>query len=945
MGYVGLHTHSEYSPLDGISRISEIVQFAVDNKQNAACITDHGNLYGAIKLYESCRDFNINPVIGCELYVEREILPSSESSISNRRRNIFHLIALASTSEGYKNLCKLITTANLENFYYKPLVTREMLAEHNEGLIILSGCLGSEVSQSIVQGGNTEKIIHEYREIFGDRYFLEIQNHGIPEEDIVRNQLARFSKDLNIPLVATQDSHFTHINDADVHDTMLSIQVNKLKSDTERFKFSGSGYHLGTETDMMTRFSEYPEAVTNSGYIADMCNIDIPLHQNLLPQYNRIPSGYTASQYLKEVTLEGMKRRYVSPSYEATMRMYYELEVIERCGFDSYMLIIWDLMRQAHDDGVRCGPGRGSAAGSIVSYALGITNVCPLKYNLVFERFLNLERVKMPDIDLDFEDQNRDKVIKYAADTYGSDSVAQIVTIGTLAAKSAVKGVAKAFGVNYAEATNLANGVPYNQFGATLAEAIETSREFGLAYKKGEWETKVIDTAMRLEGVAKHVGTHAAGVVISPVPLQEIIPLQRPSSSDVTSLVAHYEMDDLAKLGLLKVDFLGLSTLTLISNTLSFVKQRQNIDVNIDNISLEDEKTYNLLQRGNTHGVFQLESYGGRKVLAGVRPVNLEEIAAAVAINRPGPLQGGVLDLYKQRKQNKNANGLSSPITTTTHDISSDFEITDPTAIFPSLADILSETYGTIVYQEQIMQIAQKIAGYSMGEADEFREAMGKKDQLKMAKQKKIFMKRALALGHDRAKLQQLVDLIEPFCGYAFNKSHAIVYALLAYQTAYLRAHYPLEFQCALLNMRGDDKDKLPLAIKDARMQGITILGADVFASQEKFSIEGDDIRYGLMYIKDFGSSAYTALDQGRRTSKFISLEDLLMRCNLSKLNSKAITALIKAGALVELGTSGSMLRNLEDTMKSVRQAKEDIRRESAGLPPVKRRKKALAEV
>lgn len=931
MGYVNLHCHDQYSILDGLSRTTELVQFAVDNNQGAIAQTNHGNLFGALKLYETATASNIKPLIGVELYVERtergDVLYNE-----SRRRNTFHLIALASNDLGYKNLCKLITRSNLENFYYKNLVTHEMLAEHNEGLIILSGCLGGEVAQSIVLGGPTEAIIREYKDIFGARYFLEIHDHGIPEEEQVREELLRLSIRLDIPLVATQDSHFTHPEDADAHDTMLAMQVNKLKSDPDRFHFSGHGYHLATEAEMMAKFGMYPEAVTNSGYIADLCNVEIKLHQNLLPQYNRIPSGMTASEYLKEVTIEGLRARYVTPSREAMMRMYYELEVIERTGFDSYMLIIWDVVRQARCDGVRVGPGRGSAAGSLVAYALGITNVDPLKYNLLFERFLNLERVKQPDVDLDFDAENRDKVIEYAVNTYGADKVAQIATIGTLAARSAIKGVAKSFGVTYGDADALANTIPYSQFGSSLQDAMDHSNEFQSAYNdKQGWQHKVIDTAMRLEGVAKHSGTHAAGVVISPVPLADIIPLQRPTANDVTTSVAQYEMDDLAKIGLLKVDFLGLSTLTLVDDTLDLIKSRHSVDLDIDNIPVDDPQTFALLQRGNTHGVFQLESYGARKVLAKIKPTNITEIAAVVAINRPGPLQSGVLDLYAARKSGQ-------PLTIETMS-------TYPDELFPELAETLKDTFGTIVYQESIMLIAQAIAGYSLGEADGFREAMGKKDKQKMHQQRRLFIKRALQLGHDKSKLNALMDIIEPFAAYGFNLPHAVTYGVLGYQTAYLRAHYPIEFQCALLNMRGDDKDKLPLAIKDARFNGIQVLSPSLHVSQKEFTLDGDAIRYGLMYVKGFGESAYNALDKERQWRAFTSLEDMLMRCNLSKLNSGAVKALILAGALSDFEPAGAMLHKLDDTFKSVRQVKEDLHRESVGMPAIKRRKPPLITV
>ncbi|MGA7988487.1 MAG: DNA polymerase III subunit alpha [Candidatus Dormiibacterota bacterium] len=906
-GFVHLHTHSEYSLLDGASRIPELIDTAKSMGQTAIAITDHGVLYGAVEFFSAARAAKINPILGCEMYMA----PRSRTDREGRAdRDPNHLILLARNDTGYRNLIKLVSAAHLEGYYYKPRIDKELLAEHAEGLICLSACLGGELPQAILRGDldAAESVARQHAEIFGpDNYFLELQDHGIPDEDAVRTGLVEIARRTGLPLVATNDSHYIKPEDAEAHDILLCLQTGARREEEKRFRFSGPEYYVASTAQMRERFAAYGEAVSNTVAIAARCHVEIPLGRNLLPTYSPIPEGLDADSYLRELCEAGVRERYADAvTDEVRERLEMELDVIRGAGFSAYFLIVWDLIRAARCDGVRVGPGRGSAAGSVVSYVLHITDIEPLRYGLIFERFLNRERVQMPDIDIDFDDRGRDRVLTYVQEKYGRDRVAQIITFGTMAARAAIRDVGRVLNVPLPDVDRLAKLVP-QVVSITLERALSESRELRELYEHEDWARHIIDNARRLEGICRNASTHAAGVVIGSEPLVNIVPLQRSTAGDGTA-VTQYDMNGVSQIGLLKIDFLGLSNLTVIADAVELVRTHRHIDLDIDRLSLDDAKTYELLGKADTHGIFQLEATFAKRILIDMQPKNLEDMGAAVALNRPGPIEGGATASWMRRKRGE------EPVT----------------YLLPELEPILKETYGTILYQDQVMKIASAVAGFTLGEADILRAAMGKKDKAKMSKQREQFLSGAAARGVDPDKALQLFELIALFAGYGFNGAHSISYGLIAYQTAYLKANHPREYMCALLNSRADNFDKLKQSILDAHARGLVVRPPDVNRSAAAFSLgaeEQGEIFYGLRHIKNVGGRVADEIVADRTASgPFVSLFDLCLRVASRDLNRRVVEALIRSGACDSLGERGAMLAVLDraiDRANAIRRERE----------------------
>ena len=906
-GFVHLHTHSEFSLLDGASRVSELVDSAKAMGQKAIAITDHGVLYGAVDFYSTARAAKLNPIIGCEMYMAPRSRTDREGRVD---RDPNHLILLARNDTGYRNLIKLVSASHLEGYYYKPRIDRELLAEHAEGLICLSACLGGELPQAIVSGDMdaAEAIARQHAEIFGpDNYFLELQDHGIPEEDTVRAGLVEIARRTGLPLVATNDSHYIKPEDAEAHDILLCIQTGARREEEKRFRLSGPEYYLASTQQMRERFAAYGEAVSNTVAIADRCHIEIPLGRNLLPTYSPIPEGLNADTYLLQLCEAGVRDRYADAvNDEVRERLSMELDVIRETGFSAYFLIVWDLIRAARADGVRVGPGRGSAAGSLVSYVLHITDIEPLQYGLIFERFLNRERVQMPDIDIDFDDVGRERVLAYVQDKYGRDRVAQIITFGTMAARAAIRDVGRVLNVPLPDVDRLAKLVP-QVVNITLERALKESRELNELYEHEEWAKHIINNARRLEGICRNASTHAAAVVIGSEPLANIVPLQRSTLGDGTA-VTQFDMNGVSKIGLLKIDLLGLSNLTVIAEATETVRAIRGIDLDIDRIPLDDARTYELLGRADTHGIFQLEATFAKRILIDMQPNCLADMGVAVALNRPGPIEGGATGMWMRRKRGE------EPVT----------------YMLPELEPILKETYGAILYQDQVMKIASAVAGFSLGEADILRAAMGKKDKVKMAKQREQFLSGAAARGVAPETALELFELIALFAGYGFNGAHSISYGLIAYQTAYLKANYPREYMSALLNSRADNFDRLKQSILDAHARGLVVRPPDVNRSASAFSLgaeEQGEILYGLRHIKNVGERVAAEIVAERDDAgPFTSLFDLCLRVSSRDLNRRVVEALIRSGACDSLGERGAMLAVLDraiDRAATIRRERE----------------------
>jgi len=884
-----LHIHTEYSLLDGMCRIQQLVERARELGMGSLAITDHGVMYGAIEFYLAAREAGIKPIIGCEVY----LAPNSRFGRDASDKNHYHLILLAKNQTGYRNLIQLTTKANLEGFYYKPRVDKELLEQHHQGLIALSACIAGEVPRLILEGrvGEAKQAALWYKQTFGD-FYLEIQRHPIAELEQINQALIPMSDELDIPLVATNDVHYINREDASSHDLLMCIGTNSSIYDDKRMKMAGDFYYLKSPQEMAELYKDIPQALENTERIADMCNLKLEFGRLHLPEID-LPEGKTADQFLAELCYQNLSQYYPQPTPEIKQRLDYELEVIKQTQFANYFLVVWDIISFAQKHGILSGV-RGSAAASIVLHCLGITEVDPLENKLVFERFLNLERQEMPDIDLDFEDDRRDQVIAYVSQKYSKDHVAQIITFGTLGARAALRDVGRALGMPYSDVDRVARLVPFRP-GMTLERALDENSELRTIYQEDDIVRNLVDSARRLEGIARHASTHAAGVVISKEPLTSYVPLQRVSKGNgEAGVMTQFTMEDIAHIGLLKMDFLGLANLTILGKAKEIIAQSRGIDIDLHQILMDDARTFALLSSGETAGVFQLEGAGMRRYIKELKPTTFSDIAAMIALYRPGPMEH--IPTFIKAKH-----GIEP--------------IRYP---HPALSSILEETYGVIVYQEQVLFIVQAFAGYSLGQADIFRKAMGKKIPAVMKKEKRNFVAGARKMGYSAEVADEVFALIEPFAGYAFNKAHSFSYALIAYQTAYLKANYPAEYITAFLITNADQSEKVATAVAECRRLGITVLPPDVNRSQDSFSIETDGegnataIRFGLTAIKNVGLGAVEPLVAERQKGgEFKSIEDLCRRADMRGMNRRAMESLIKAGALDCLGDRGSLLHNV----------------------------------
>ncbi|MGE4344404.1 MAG: DNA polymerase III subunit alpha [Geoalkalibacter sp.] len=900
--FVHLHLHSQYSLLDGAIKIGELVQRARELEMPALAITDHGNMFGAIEFYQTARAAEIKPIFGCEVYVAK----GSRLTKGNARGSSdasHHLVLLAENLEGYRNLCRLVSAVYREGFYYKPRVDWDLLREHNQGLIALTACLGGEIPTLIEQGKMEDALrrSREMAEIFdNERLYLELQENFIPEQTRVNRGLKEISQELGLPLVATNDCHYLTREQAHAHEVLLCIQTGKTMDDPSRMRFPNDEFYVKTPQEMAELFSDVPEAIANTARIAERCNVEIDLETYHFPQYEK-PAEKTLDDVLREDSLAGLEERLeeirqvreLSDEDEKRYRerLERELDCIISMGFPGYFLIVADFINWAKDHDIPVGPGRGSAAGSLVAFAIRITDIDPMPYNLLFERFLNPERISMPDIDVDFCINGREKVIEYVRRKYGAANVAQIITFGTMAAKGVLRDVGRAMGIPYGEVDKIAKLVP-GVLNITLDEALKQEPKLRELIDKDAKVKELFNVGLALEGLTRHASTHAAGVVVTPNDLTEYLPLYVDPKSG--GQVTQFSMGYVEKIGLVKFDFLGLKTLTVINNAVRLVREGQQPDFDLKLIADDDPKTYELLSRGETTGVFQLESSGMKELLVKLKPSCFEDIIAVCALYRPGPLGSGMVDDFILRKHGKKK---------ITYD-------------FPQLEPILQDTYGVIVYQEQVMLIAQVLANYSLGGADLLRRAMGKKKAEEMAKQKEIFLKGAKENDLDLKRAEAVFDLMEKFAAYGFNKSHSAAYALVAYHTAYLKAHYPVEFMAALLTEDMENTDKVVKNIAEVRSMGIEVLPPDINASDRSFTVHDNAIRFGLGAVKGVGSSAIEVILEVRREGAFSSFHDFCERVNLQKVNKKVLEALIKCGAFDSLdGRRAQFMEALEGAM------------------------------
>ena len=901
MSFVHLHTHTEYSLLDGSNKIKEYVARVKELGMTAAAITDHGVMYGVIDFYRACRDEGINPVLGCEVYVA----PGSrfDKELSHGDDRYHHLILLAENNEGYANLCKIVSAGFTEGYYYKPRVDKEVLRKYSKGLICLSACLAGEIPRDIVAGKKDEarKAALEFVDIFGkDNFFLEMQDHGISEQQIVNMELMTMSRELDIPLVVTNDCHYTYAEDADAHDILLCLQTGKKLSDTDRMRYEGGQYYVKSEDEMRLLFPYASDAVHRTQEIADRCHVEIEFGVTKLPQFD-VPEGYDAWTYLNFLCTKGLHERYGedenAPAGDTGLtlreRLDYELGVIKKMGYVEYFLIVWDFINYAKEHDIPVGPGRGSAAGSIVSYALKITNIDPIRYSLLFERFLNPERVSMPDIDVDFCYNRRQEVIDYVTRKYGKEKVVQIVTFGTLAAKGVVRDVSRVMDLPYSFGDRIAKLIP-NELNITLDKALEMNQELRELYDSDEEVRRVYDMSRRLEGLPRHTSMHAAGVVICQKAADEFVPLSRGSDG---SIVTQFTMTTLEELGLLKMDFLGLRTLTVLHDAVRFVKETEGIDIDLDHLDMTDPKVFDTLSSGHTEGVFQLESAGMKSFMKELRPRNLEDVIAGISLYRPGPMD--FIPKYISGKNNEDS------ITYSTE----------------KLRPILTPTYGCIVYQEQVMQIVQDLAGYTLGHADLVRRAMSKKKQHVMEVERENFVKGSSENGIDPAVSNHIYDEMMDFAKYAFNKSHAACYAVVAYQTAFLKCYYPEEFMAALMTSVIDNSKKVSEYILVCRQMKIELLPPDINYGQSGFSVvweTGENgerkkaIRYALTALKSVGRPVIDRIVEERNErGLFKDIKDFLERIQGTDVNKRAIESFIKAGAMDSLGGNRKQLMSV----------------------------------
>jgi DNA polymerase-3 subunit alpha len=894
--FVHLHTHTEYSLLDGASRIGALFQRAAEEGMPALAMTDHGAMFGALSFYEAGAKAGIKPILGVEAYVA----PGSrfDRTPGEDAEKYRHLTILARDEAGYRNLLQLVTDAHIDGFYHRPRIDKEILAERSSGLIGLSGCLASEIARYVVAGqdGKARDAVATYRDIFGPgAFFLEVQDHGLAEQRVVNRRFIELSAELGVPLVATNDIHYTNPEDAKPHDVLLCIQQQKVQTDTQRLKFDTEEFFLKTAAEMRTVFAELPQACDATLDIAEACELRLEYGDLHVPWFAP-PGALTQEDYLRQLVDDGARERYGELGPDIRERIDAELGVICRMGFAGYFLIVWDLIRFARESGIRVGPGRGSAAGSVVSYALRITDLDPLRYGLIFERFLNPERKQMPDIDMDFDERRRDEVIRYVAQKYGQDHVAQIITFQTIKGKQGIRDAARVLGFPASVGDRLCKMYPPAVLGREkpIAEALKESHELAEAYQKEPEAREIVDTARALEGLRREDSVHAAGVVIGDQPLVKYLPLKlsKDSRDDSRRIVTQFDMHGVEKLGLLKMDFLGLRNLSVIEDTVAHLRQR-GIDLDIDHVVLDDEATFEMLRRGDTTGVFQLEGGGMRSLIRDLAPDRFEDIMALNALYRPGPLNQGMHVEYAARKQGRKA--VEYP--------------------HPDLEDILRDTYGIIVYQEQVMQIAVRMAGYSMGEADLLRKAMGKKIREMLLPHREKFVSQAVERGYTRRKAEDIFDLITPFADYGFNASHACAYALVGYQTAYLKAHYPTEYMAALLTSCKDDKDKKPFYLNACRLMGIEVLPPDVNESDLDFTPRDDGrIRYGLSAVRNVGAGVVFNIREARGAGgRFTSFTDFCRKVDSSVLHKKCLESLALAGAFDSLGyTRRGLFENFE---------------------------------
>ena len=869
--FVPLHLHTEYSLLDGAIRIKELMEAASEYRMPAVAMTDHGTMFGAVDFYFSAVKAGIKPIIGCEVYV------APDDHKKKGEQKPYHLILLARDNDGYRNLITLVSISFLEGFYKKPRIDKALLEQYSGGLIGLSACLQGEIPRRILEGNMdaAREAALEYRRILGaENFYLEVQDNGIEDQATANEGLVQLASELHMGLVATNDCHYLRESDVKAHEVLLCIQTGKTMADPKRFRFRGSGYYFRSPEEMKESFAHIPEAISNTVAIAERCNVEFSEGKSLLPKIET-KDGSRPSEMLEKLAHEGMKKRFgEEPSPEYLDRLQMELGVIKKMGYSSYFLIVGDFIHYAKKNGIPVGPGRGSAAGSLVAYLLEITELDPIKYGLLFERFLNPERVSMPDVDVDFCKERRGDVIKYVQEKYGSDHVAQIITFGTMAARAAIRDVARAMDFPYAEADKLAKLVP-ETLKITIKEAIKQEPELKKAYDKDEGVRELLDIAMRLEGLSRHASTHAAGVVISPEPLTNYAPLYKSASDEEEVATTQFDMNSVERIGLIKFDFLGLKTLTVIQKCVNLLHS-SGIDFSMDDITLDDEETYRFLGTGKTTGVFQLESDGMKDILIKMQPNRFEDIIALVALYRPGPIKSGMIDTFINRKKGN-------------EEIK--YELKE-------LKDILDETYGVILYQEQVMSIANRLANFSLGQADVLRKAMGKKKADVMAEQKVRFIEGAVKNNVPEKKAARIFELMEHFAEYGFNKSHSAAYALISYQTAYLKAHYPVHFMAATMTLDIDNSDKIVKSIKECANLGIRVLPPEVNLCGKDFSVDGESIRFGLAAVKGVGHGAVDAIIELRRTGgPFTSVEDYLSRVGGKGVNKKVNESLLKSGA------------------------------------------------
>ncbi|HNP75040.1 MAG TPA: DNA polymerase III subunit alpha [bacterium] len=900
MSFVHLHTHSHYSLLDGLGKIDELVRQAVDFGMPALALTDHGVMYGAVEFFQKATKAGIKPIIGLEAYVARNGHLNKRAKIDEKP---YHLVLLAQNEQGYRNLVKLTTIAHLAGFYYRPRIDWELLTQHHEGLICLTACLAGELATNIINNDldSAREMVGRYRDLFGaDNFYLEVQHHPhLAHQQLVNDHIYKFSEELAVPVVATNDVHYLDKEDAEFQDILLCIQIKKTLADTDRLSMLGDDFSFRSAEQMAEDFKDHPQALANTLKIAEQCDFKLTLGRAVLPNFP-LPAQQTAESYLADLCRQGLKKKYpIGCDAVINERMAYELEIISKTGYAGYFLIVADFINWARDNGIIVGPGRGSAAGSLVSYLIGITNIDPVKYDLVFERFLNPERISMPDIDTDFADSRRDDVLRYVTEKYGQEKVAQIITFGTMAARAAIRDVGRVMSLPYNYCDRVAKLVPMF---TKLQEAIDTVPELKevMAEEQGR---KLLAAAQHLEGVVRHASTHACGVVITPESLDNYCPRQYGSQGD-NSIIVQYEGKSVESLGLLKMDFLGLSNLTIIEQALEIINKIHGHKIDIGAIPLDNQKAFELFQQGRTTGVFQLESAGMKRYLRQLMPTDLEDIIAMVALYRPGPME--YIPDYIAGKHGRRK----------------------PNYLHPKLEPILKKTYGVAVYQEQLLQIARNLAGFSYGEADILRKAVGKKIKELLDEQETKMIAGMVKNGIETKIARKIWEFILPFASYGFNRSHAACYALIAYQTAYLKANYPAEFMAALLTSDQGNSDRVAIEVDECRQMGIEVLPPDINESFSTFTVVADSlktntprIRFGLLAIKGLGENIVRAIIKERKANgKFQNLEDFLSRVKSKDLNKRSLESMIKSGCLDSLGDRNQLLTNLEKILRFVQE-------------------------